>query len=656
MSYIHIDFETKSVANLKQTGVYRYAEDASTRVLCMAWAVGPDKPRVWKPGEPFPAVLELAILAGYPIHAWNAAFERQIWRLARQCYGFPAVRDTQWRCTMVRAAYYGLPMSLDMASAVMGGPRKNADGHKLMLKMCKPRSTDPFGNPVWWDEDPTEGAMLLDMLGSYCGDDVEAERGIGRRIPALPDDELALWRLDQEINDRGVAVDHGLVSKMSALAKRGETKLNADMRTLTGGAINTCGQVDAILKWLEAEGVTLPNLRSKTVADALDDPDIEVFASDDALAVLQTRREAAKSSVKKLNALVRASGSDGRVRGMLQFYGAGRTGRWAGRIFQPQNLPRPTLKQVRECIEFIIAGGDLEGVEAFFGPVMSALSSCIRGCLVAERGMKLMSVDYAQIEARVLAWLAGQTDVLDLYASGADVYTYDANKIGSDNRQLGKVCRLGLGFGMGAARFIETALTYGLKLDTAFAEDVVRGWRQNNKKIVSYWYEIGRAVTWVLQQDTPSGMDIGAVRVFWARHVSRQKDLVIRLPSGRDLVYFNARVDPDGYGGYEISYEGMNQLTKKWESIRSWGGKFVENIVQAVARDLMKSGLENVVATPVLRADPVLTVHDEIIFEVPSDNSEGRLKSTIAVMTRLPAWAHGLPLAAEGWVGDRYRK
>jgi DNA polymerase len=347
-----------------------------------------------------------------------------------------------------------------------------------------------------------------------------------------------------------------------------------------------------------------------------------------------------------------APGEPTRVRGMLQFYGAFRTGRWAGRLIQLQNLPRGTVKKIDDAIQMALSGASVPGMEMFFGPALGIVSSALRGCLVSAPGHQLVVVDFSQIEARVVAWLAGQQDILDVFAAGEDVYVYTARQNGSNDRQLGKVLVLACGFGMSAKKFRDTARTYGLILSEEQAERAVKGWRRANAKIVQFWYDCDNAARLVIKNADANGnhapITVGPVQfAMWRGH------MLIRLPSGRHLVYRDAKLVPGRFSDKSISYMGVDQYTRQWSRQHTYGGKLVENITQAVARDIMRDAT--------LGADRAgiaveMLVHDEMVCEVETSKAQWALDTLLAIMRTRPAWAPGLPVDGAGWFGERYRK
>lgn len=650
-SVLSIDFETCSTADLRRTGAVKYALDPTTRVLCMAWAFDNEPVRLWNPDDqttPFPQRVIDHVAAGGIVRGWNVRFELAVWNYClhpKFLFTLPMLSIDQLRDTMAQAAYWGLPMKLEDAGPAAGlGIVKDTAGHKLMLQMCRPRGIDPFGKPIFWHEtDPTK----LERLGDYCKQDVEVERALADALPPLPAREQNIWEIDARINARGVRVDLPLVSRMQRVVANATAHLNKTFSDLTGGYVKKTTDAKRLLDFLRAAGYPHDNLKKDTVKARLADPACEGLERE----LLMLRREAAKASTAKLNAFENAA-VHSRVYGMLQHYGATRTGRWAGRLVQLQNLPRGSIKNVAGAVKLILSSNGqapIEDMEALFGDgALGIVASCLRACLVPSPGHLLLSCDLSQIEARVVAWLAGQDDILKVFASGQDVYVYTAAAIGSTDRQLGKVCVLGLGFGMGPNKFIETAKTYGITLGAAQAEDIVKSWRAANSRIAQFWWDCDAAARDII------GGKFKTVRVGRVVFGRRGNAMSIRLPSGRELVYRGVRLDYDPQTGRDtITYRGVNQYTKKWGDVRTYGGKLVENIVQATARDVMADAMVELEGEGL---ELLLSIHDEAIAEAPAGVAREHYQKMQRAMSRAPTWAPGLPVAAEGWVGDRYKK
>lgn len=660
---LSIDFETASLADLRRTGVHTYAEHPSTRVICMSYAFGDDPVCRWKIGDPFPQEVLTHVMLGRTVQAWNAGFEWNIWNktLTRQLGLDPDLNElslSQVSDTMARAAFYGLPLSLDQAGPAAGlAFSKDKEGHALMMRMCKPRKHDPeTGVTTWWHEDEPD---RLERLMDYCDRDVEVERAIGRMIPALPERERQTWELDQRINARGVGVDYTFVERLQHLAEEAAERGKAEIVRLTNGQVTSVNAHKAFLEHVQQYGYPHDNLRKETLTERLDEADCDGMER----VLLELRADVARTSAAKLKSMLDACpvrDDIGQVRGMLQYYGANRTGRWAGRLIQLQNMPRGDFKDVDGAVDAVNKGLSYDALEWFFGPAMGIVSTLLRSCIVARKGKKLAVADFSQIEARVIAWLAGQNDILEVFASGADVYRYTIGRVmgidwqsipkDSPLRQRGKIMVLGLGFGMGSSKFQDTARKSvpPVILSEEEASDAVKGWRQANDKIVSFWWELDRAVRTVLQHPSQTVDVNGLIRVgMWGNH------LVLRLPSERPLVYRDAKlvVEPDGKTS--ITYMGINQYTRKWERIRTYGGKLAENVTQATARDIMRDAMLEAESRGI---ECILTVHDELLTEPDAAKADDTLKTLLDIMNTPPAWAAGLPVGGEGWVGERYKK
>lgn len=697
MRTISLDFETCSTVDLRKAGAWRYAEDASTQILCAAYAVDEGPIRAWTPGvNTIPAAFALLERGEAVLSAWNAEFELAVWmRIATLRHGWPAIEPTQIRDTMIQSAYWGFPLGLDEATkAISGGQRgKDLEGHRLMLRMSKPRGFNEDGTPRWWhEEDPDRYARLIE----YCRKDVEEERANRLLLPRLPRAEQNAWVASTRMNRRGVKIDVELADLLNAVARHyADTALDPHMELLTGGAVKRCSNAQGLLEWVRANGLPdatslakdelIRHIAAVQTRIARGETGLDVL-----LAALRLRQIAAKSSTRKLEAMLRCvSPWDGRARGVFQFYGAQRTGRLAGRLYQPQNLPRgelpkdvdPTLladsvlakaAELRRLRiggrEFLDAMVDFIQTASKTGGALDAIAALIRSCQISDAGPELGRLvvgDYSQIEARVVAWLAGQNDILYVFASGEDVYVYTAKKMGSDNRQLGKVCVLGLGFQMGADRFRDTAASapYFLNFTAVEAEKIVAGWRAANPKIKAAWYNADRAF-----RSAMSGRTTKALRCVFAPYrdaatLPETVDVSITLPSGRRLIYRQCQVRPgtkwDGHT--QLSYYGVDQKTRRWARIDTYGGSLVENITQAVARDVMTHALLRLERQCAKGSGfrPVLTVHDELGCEYTArhaNDKEALHYMAEALTEDLPAWTKGLPVAAECAVLTRYRK
>jgi DNA polymerase len=651
------DFETASIGSLPRIGAHKYACEPSTRILCFAYAIDDDDPVVWFPGlQPPPVYLVSATLdPTLEFHAWNASFEFNIWNACGRKYGLPPLPIDAFHCTMARALYWGVPPKLEQAAIVLKtNVEKDKAGATLMRKMMKPRPHKD-GSITWWDQD--EPGLLID-LGEYCAQDVRAERSIGRRLRPMPAQERRLWLLDQRMNHRGLRVDIEAVRKMQQVVDGEIERLGLSLAKLTDGKITAPTQTARLLKYLQGEGVEIDSLDKRQLPIVLKD-----LLSNRHRAILVTYQQGAKSSTAKLRSMMNYLDADGRIRGLVQYGGAMRTLRWAGRGPQIQNYPRPSKEiDARVALGHVLWGADAATLDFTHGNPMDVVSQCLRGAYIAADGHALAVCDYSGIEARVVAWLAGQEDALDVFRRDLDIYIKTARDVGSNNRQLGKVLVLACGFGMGPRRFRIAAANFGIELTEEESVHAVYGWREANRFIRALWYNVDDIVRLVIKgrvSDRWTWTDSKRIAFRMATDERLAGALLMKLPSGRLIVYREARIeelinDPDGAADIEevIRYDGLD-WTKKWTRIRSWGGKFVENMTQAVARDLLADALLQLDDDS---GDLLTTVHDEIIAEPLLVRADARLKKMKAVMGSPPLWATGLPLKAEGGVMARYGK
>lgn len=643
--HLHLDFETRSIVDLKKVGVHRYAKAPTTDVWCAAFSVDDGPIQLWEPEHPCPDAILHAVAEGYHLVAHNAQFERLLWReVLTPRYGWPEPALGQWRCTMAMALAMSLPAGLGDAAAAVGLTHdKDMKGHRLMLQMCRPRRIDPDDRVVWWDDDGRKQRLF-----SYCVQDVEVERALFKRLLPLRHQEQALWQLDQVINDRGVRIDRTLVEAAQAVVDTTSEQLNAEMRQVTQGAVEACTHVGQLTAWLREQGVETNTVSKAALPDLL--CKAETALAGDAYRALELRQEAARSSTAKLRSMLRVAGQDERAKGLFQYH-ASSTGRWGGRLLQPQNLPKSDLKhdEIAGALDLVMAG-DVTFLDMMYGPPMGVVASCLRGMITAAPGHELMTADFSAIEARVIAWLANQQDILEVFHRGEDVYVYAASRIGSKDRQLGKVSTLGLGYGMGAKKFVHTAKGYGVELTESRAEEVKTFWRDSNARIVRFWKALESAAIEAVESP---GRRVPVGKYILFRMAG--SFLWCRLPSGRVLCYPYPKIIDKAvpWGGTKpaIAFKGVDSITKKWGQHDTYGGKLAENITQAVARDLLAEAMIRVekAGFPV-----VLHVHDEAVCEIPEGT--GDLKAFGQLMSETPAWAKGLPVKAEGWIGKRYRK
>ena len=729
MKYVYMDLETFSECDLRKCGAYRYAEDPTTEILLWGYAVGDEPARVWDLTKTanMPADLKAALEAvarGEAKTVWHNGmmFDRLV--LDRVCG--VTLKSEDVVDTMVLAYECGLPGSLADLSAIFRLDKdhaKDLDGKRLVQLFCKPQPECRKVRRATRHTHPEDWAKFV----SYCRLDVEAERVLFKRMPKfnVTAEERALQCLDAYINDHGIGVDVQLAEAAVAFADKNKAKLNARAAEITGGAVYSASQTAAMIEAIENQfGVKLKSLQKAEVNRLLETDELPEPLRE----LLLVRLNTAKSSVTKFKAVLNAACADGRLHGCLQFRGAARTGRFSGRLFQPQNLARPTMSQKE--IDFAITVAKEGELDLWFGSKLpEALSNCLRGVITAKRGYRLVVADYSNIEGRVLAWLAGESwklkafheydivmgadgqwlepgtpelhwttprrydDKGECIHKGHDLYkiTYSrafnvpVEKVTKAQRQMGKVLELAMGYGGGAGAFVTFAKGYGIDLhDMAKAvlpvipadvmgeavdayewareqpfrlcglsrevwlacDSVKRLWRRANASIVRFWSAVGEACVAAIRENRKV-----AIRGPQPLTVEKRGAwLLLRLPSGRFLCYASPRL-VDGQSE-SWTYMGVNQRTRKWERLETYNGKVVENITQAAAADILTGALPRLWKAGFT---PVLTIHDEVITDCADEDrfSHERME---ALMCELPQWANGLPLAAAGFVSERYHK
>ena len=645
MQTLSIDLETYSDQPLAKTGVYRYVESPDFEILLFAYSLdgGSVQQIDLACGEKIPSEI-LSALEDETVTKWafNANFERIC--LSR-FLGYPTgdyLKPDSWKCSMVWAAYMGLPLSLEGVGAVLGLEKQKLTESKDLIKYfcqpCAPTKTNGQRTRNLPEHAPDKWLAFK----RYNIRDVETEMSIQARLLKypVPDSVWEEYRLDQEINDRGVGLDMELVRQAIQMDGRSRSELTQAMKELT--SLDNPNSVQQMKQWLADNGVETDTLGKKAVAELLK------TAPPQLQKVLTLRQQLAKSSVKKYQAMETAVCADGRARGMFQFYGANRTGRWAGRIIQMQNLPQNHLDDLSEARGLVRAGG-FDALEMLYEDVPDTLSQLIRTAFVPQENRKFIVADFSAIEARVIAWLAGEKWRQDVFAEGKDIYCASASQmfgvpvekhgVNGHLRQKGKIAELALGYGgsVGALKAMG-ALEMGLSEDELPA--LVSAWRQANPKIVQFWWAVDRAV-----------MDAVARRTTTKTHgiifSARNGMLFITLPSGRSLSYVKPKIGENRFGGDCITYECVGG-TKKWERIDSYGPKFVENIVQATSRDILCYAMKTLRCCSI-----VMHIHDEVVIEADRRMS---LQAVCDQMGRTPPWASGLQLRADGYETDFYKK
>lgn len=556
------------------------------------------------------------------------------------------LNPSQWRCSMIWAAYLGMPMSLDQVAKVLNLPvKKDAAGKKLIRQFCTPAT------PNLINKGACRNLPTLDPEGwkafiEYNRRDVEVEQAIHTRLAKfpVPDEEWEAYTLDQRINDAGIKLDATLVDAALTLDEKHRETTLSRAQEITG--LDNPNSPIQLKDWLTQNGCPLDSLTKAEVATALED------ARGVVKEILQLRGDLAKSSVKKYQAMQYVSGADGRARGLLQFYGAGRTGRFAGRLVQVQNLPRnylPDLDRART----LVRTGNLEALELLYNSVPDTLSQLIRTAFIPTSGNRFIVADYSAIEARVIAWLAGEKSTLEAFRDGKDLYCETASRMfkvpvekhgaNSELRQKDKIAVLACGYGgsVGALKAMG-ALRMGLAEDEL--KPIVDAWRAGNPHIVWLWQEVEEAALTAITTRQP-------VRLRNLTFTLESGILFITLPSGRRLAYVKPGLGQNRFGGNAITYWGIS-TGRKWERLETYGGKLTENIVQAIARDLLVNGIKNVAEAG---HQIVMHVHDEILIDEPL-HSRFTVKDACQLMSRLPGWAKGLPLTADGYECSYYRK
>mgnify|MGYP000908865884 FL=1 len=645
MKTLSIDIETYSSAPLSKCGVYKYAESPDFEILLFGCSAdgGPVRVVDLACGEKLPPETAAALTDEAVVKwAFNANFERVC--LSR-FLGLPVgtyLDPAQWRCSMVWAAAMGLPLSLEGAGAVLGlEKQKLTEGKELIKYFCRPCAPTK-ANAGRTRNRPAHAPNKWAAFKRYNARDVETEMSVQERLSKFPVPE-SVWeeyQLDQEINDRGAALDLTLVRQAIAMDARSRRQLTAAMKKLT--ELDNPNSVQQMKRWLAENGLETDTLGKKAVAELMK------TAPEPLGDALSLRQQLAKSSVRKYQAMETAVCADGRARGMFQFYGASRTGRWAGRLIQMQNLPQnhlPDLEQARA----LVRRGDYDGVEMLYEDVPDTLSQLIRTAFVPRAGAKFIVADFSAIEARVIAWLAGEQWRQAVFAKGGDIYCASASQmfkvpvekhgVNGHLRQKGKIAELALGYGgsVGALKAMGA-------LDMGLAEDelplLVDAWRQSNPNIVKLWWDVDRAaIEAVRNKHANSTHGIG--------FSCRSGMLFVTLPSGRRLAYVKPRIGQNRFGGQCVTYEGVGG-TKKWERLDSYGPKFVENIVQATARDILCYAMRTL-----RRCAIVMHIHDEVVIEAEPGMS---LEAVCEQMGRTPPWAKGLLLRADGYETDFYKK
>lgn len=672
-----IDFETRSACNLKTHGSWRYSLDPTTEVLCFAFRLPhwePGRTGLWHPEFRVPKIREKFdmndmaelfawIASSELVEAHNAWFERGIWKnIMVPAYDWPAIQPHQWRCSAAKAAAHALPRALDAVAVVLDCTElKDDHGTKIMKRMTKPRRARKAERELYdaWDYDLPllyfEDEATLDRLCAYCQQDVLTEEAVSDQLDDLNETETAVYLLDQAMNERGFALDERAIRTALSLIATETTRLNGELAKVTNGYVHKATERKNLMTWLESVNFPLPNTQKLTIDEALTTRKAPAQAKR-AIEILQ---ELGKSSTAKYERMRDWRCVDGRAHGGLLYHGAS-TGRWAGAGIQPQNFPKGKVKDIEAAWAALIAN-DRTAIHTINPSIMGLLSESLRGAIVPSPGHQLYVADYASIEARVLPWLAGDDETIELFKTGADIYCEMASEIyhkpcnkydHPQERALGKVAILGLGYQMGVTRFIDTCwLMARIRIDEALSQRTVDAYRAKFWRVKQLWYDTERAAMDAVDTGEPQM----AGQVMFSVEDKDYPFLYCMLPSGRRLAYpqprLQEKVTPWG-STTGLTFMGINPVTRQWQRQHTYGGMLVENIDQAVARDLMAEAALRCEVHPVYT--PILTVHDELIAEAPL--GQGSVAEFEQLMAECPTWGAGIPVAAEGWTGLRYRK
>ena len=656
---LSIDIETYSDIDLNKCGVYRYTESENFDILLFGYAVNGGSVSVVDlvSGESIPTEILKAIIDSDTLKwAFNASFERiclSAW--LRKHYpeyfiSYGTTKDTvgnyldpsSWRCSMIWSAYMGLPLSLAGVGKVLGlEEQKMTEGKELIRYFCTPcKPTKSNGGRT--RNLPKHDLEKWQTFKAYNKRDVEVEMAIQEKLKNFPVPDF-IWKeyhLDQEINDRGTALDKSLVTNAIIFDERSKTTLSGTMRQLTD--LDNPNSVVQMKQWLSAQGIETGSLGKKDIAALIKE------VPNNLKDVLLLRQQLAKSSVKKYQAMQNTVCADGRARGMFQFYGANRSGRWAGRHIQLQNLPQNHLPDLTEA-RALVRSGNYDAARLLYDDIPDTLSQLIRTAFVPKEGYKFIVSDFSAIEARVLSYLAGETWRMEVFKNNGDIYCASASEMfhvpvekhgqNSHLRQKGKIAELALGYG-GSVGALKSMGALDMGLQEKELQPLVDMWRSSNPNIVRFWWDVDRAVKTAVKERTQT-----AVKGIVFKYQSGM--LFIQLPSGRSLTYIKPKMGENKFGGESVTYEGIG-ATKKWERIESYGPKFVENIVQAISRDILIYAIRTLSHCFI-----VGHVHDELIIECSPDVS---LEAICEQMGRTPDWIQGLILRADGYETEFYKK
>ncbi|WP_143314959.1 DNA polymerase [Clostridium sp. HBUAS56017] len=653
MDILSIDVETYCDLDIKDVGAYKYCEHPSFEILLFAYAFNNEPVEIvdFTAEEKIPEKIWRALINGKTIKsAFNANFERN----SIQNYLPFRCHPEQWQCTMIKALTMGLPGSLDMVGKALHleeDKQKMKEGKELIKYFCKPcKSTKTNGQRT--RNLPEHAPDKWETFKLYCKQDVEVERDIRNKLSRYKTihKEQRLWELDQHINDRGVGVDLVLIEKAIECNEQYHERLMNEAKELTG--LSNPNSPTQLKKWIgQRIGYAVGSLTKDTIPTLIQDAELQ--GKDEVKRILELRQLMGKTSIKKYKTMQVARCEDGRVRGLLQFYGANRTGRWAGRLVQVQNLPQNHLPDLDDARNYI-RNGDFDTVELLYDSIPDTLSQLIRTAFIPKKGNRFIVADFSAIEARVIAWLAGEEWRLKVFKTHGKIYEASASQMfhvpidsikkGSDLRKKGKIAELALGYGgsVGALASMDKSKS----IPEEELPGLVKSWRNTNSNITKFWWDCDKAAKKAIREKTTVVLHHG-IKFIYDPGV-----LFIQLPSGRRLSYIRPKIEPhETFEGYKITYEGMEQTSKQWKKLDTYGPKLVENIVQATARDCLAEAMFKVENKGY---SVVMHVHDELIMDVPK--GYGSFEEVNGIFGEPISWAKGLPLKADGYECNYYMK
>lgn len=646
---IYLDFETRSEADIRETGAWVYSLHPSTSILCLAFKNTENGDRLLlKSGFEKDSFLKAYFnryigVALFESH--NAFFEKAIWEnILVKRFGWPSIPQEHWRCSASVAAYHALPRNLQNAGNILGLSQvKDFDGKSIMLQLAKPKAKGGF---ILESDAPEKFQKLYE----YCEQDVVAEEALSERLGHLPSKELDIWLLDQKINTRGVYIDRQAVDASLKILEQYIETLQKEVAIISEGQFETVNQRAKVLAWCKEQGENIALYDKAYLADVL--PKIK---NPKVKRILEIRQAIGKTSTAKYQAMFNSMAPDNRIRDVLFYHGAS-TGRWTGKLVQFQNLPRGSIKDMDKAVDFVKKVKSYRSVEMVYDRPMDFMSSLIRGMVSAPKGKKLVVADFAAIEARVLGWISGCESMLKQFRNGEDLYKDMASKIfkvpvdkvNAEQRQLGKAAILGAGYGMGAEKFYQTCKSWGITIDEALAQTAIMAYRKTYFEVPQFWSNTEKAAHNAVR--TKQKLRVGKTSWFIDKGF-----LKCELPSGRHLHYYQPKFENNSRGNIELTYwgEAMGSAVRNG----TYGGKLVENVVQAIARDLMAEAMLRLEAEGF---EIVLSIHDEVVAEFPENlynfDHEKVVKTFEEIMAQVPTWAAGCPIEASGWAGKHYKK